>query len=93
MMLDQRVLRQVYVWSNLAHENVLELLGITTNFDDTISIVSPLMPRGNASGYVQDPNVDPRPLVSCKSASCVWSISARRLDPWNRKRTTLPPRV
>ncbi|KIM61395.1 hypothetical protein SCLCIDRAFT_879145 [Scleroderma citrinum Foug A] len=58
-----RVLREIYVWSNLAHENVVELLGITTNFDDTISIVSPLIPRGDAFRYVQDPNVDPRPLI------------------------------
>ncbi|KAG6332469.1 hypothetical protein ID866_6619 [Astraeus odoratus] len=59
----ERILREVHVWSALHHENILPLLGITTVFDDTISIVSPLMSRGNAFQYVQDPNNDPRPLV------------------------------
>ena len=60
---DQRILRRTYVWWNLAHENVVTLLGITINFGHTISIVSPLMSRGDAFRYVQNPNVDPRPLV------------------------------
>ena len=60
---DQRILRRTYVWRNLAHENVVKLLGITINFGHTISIVSPLMSRGDAFRYVQNPNVDPRPLV------------------------------
>lgn len=61
----QGVLREVYVWSKLRHENIIELLGITTAFDNTISIVSPLMSRGNAFDYVQNLDVDPRPLVCC----------------------------
>ncbi|KIM53139.1 hypothetical protein SCLCIDRAFT_460669 [Scleroderma citrinum Foug A] len=56
-----RILRRTYVWRNLAHENVVKLLGITINFGHTISIVSPLM--RSAFCYVQDPNVDPRPLI------------------------------
>ena len=59
----QRLLAEVYIWSKLAHENILELLGITTIFDHTISIVSPLMPRGNTFDYVQNVDNDPRPLV------------------------------
>ena len=61
--LDQRILRRTNVWWNLTHDNVVKLLGITINFGHTISIVSPLMSRGDAFRYVQDPNVDPRPLV------------------------------
>ena len=61
MMLDQRILRRTYVWWNLAHENVVKLLGVTINLGHTISIVSSLIP--SAICYVQDPNVDPRPLV------------------------------
>ena len=68
--LDQRILRELYVWSNLADQNVAKLLGITTNFDHTISIVTPLMPRGDAFRYVQDPNIDPRPLV-CINDACL----------------------
>jgi len=63
MIMYQRLLAEVYIWSKLAHENILELLGITTAFDHTISIVSPLMPRGNAFDFVQDVDNDPRPLV------------------------------
>jgi len=59
----QKLLQEVHVWSKLDHENVIKLLGVTTAFDRTISIVSPLMSRGDAYDYVQDPNVDPRPLV------------------------------
>ncbi|KAL4078967.1 kinase-like domain-containing protein [Scleroderma yunnanense] len=59
----ERVLREIYVWSKLKHKNVIELLGITTAFDHTISIVSPLMSRGNAFDYVQNQDVDPRPLI------------------------------
>lgn len=64
--MHQRVLNEVYVWSKLRHNNVNELLGITTAFDDTISIVSPLMSQGNAFDYVQNPDIDPRPLVCCR---------------------------
>lgn len=59
----QRFLQEVHVWSKLSHENVLPLLGITTKFDLTVSIVSPWMERGNAREYVQNKAVDPRPLV------------------------------
>jgi len=63
MTMYQEVLREIYVWSKLKHENVIELLGMTAIFDQTISMVSPLMSRGNAIDYVQNPDVDPRPLV------------------------------
>ncbi|KAI6045735.1 kinase-like domain-containing protein, partial [Pisolithus marmoratus] len=56
------VLREVYLWCQLRHKNILPLLGITTTFDKTISIVSPWMGR-NAHEYVQDHTIDPRPLI------------------------------
>jgi len=59
----QSLLREVHVWSKLCHRNVLPLLGITTKFDQTVSIVSAWMTPGNAHGYVQNIEVDPRPLV------------------------------
>ena len=55
--------REVHIWSKLHHYNVLSVLGFTTKFDQTISIVSPWMDRGNAHDYVQNKDVDPRPLV------------------------------
>ncbi|KAI6014349.1 kinase-like protein [Pisolithus marmoratus] len=57
------ILREVHILSKLEHPNVLPLLGITTEFDSTISIVLKWMSRGNAHDYVQDPEVDPRPLL------------------------------
>ncbi|KAG6326255.1 hypothetical protein ID866_12834, partial [Astraeus odoratus] len=56
-------LREVHIWSKLRHENVVPLLGITTNLDGTISLVTEWMPHGNAHNYVQDPFIDPRPLL------------------------------
>ncbi|KAI6011821.1 kinase-like domain-containing protein, partial [Pisolithus marmoratus] len=59
----KNMLREVHVWSKLKHPNVLPLLGIATKFDNTISIISKWMSRGNAHEYVQDFEVDPRPLL------------------------------
>jgi len=62
--LQQHTLKEVHLWSKLRHENVLPLIGITTEYDLTISIVSRWMQNGNAREYVQERNRDPRPLVS-----------------------------
>ncbi|KAL4068442.1 kinase-like domain-containing protein [Scleroderma yunnanense] len=59
----QRVLREVHLWSKLRHQNVVPLLGFVTQFDLTISIVSEWMHKGNAFEYVQNTDVDPRPLL------------------------------
>lgn len=57
------IFHEVYLWSKLRHENILPLFGITTKFDQTVSIVSPWMGKGNAHDYVQNRGVDPRPLL------------------------------
>ncbi|KAL4066217.1 kinase-like domain-containing protein [Scleroderma yunnanense] len=59
----KKFLKEVHVWSKLKHPNILPLLGITTEFDLTVSIVSPWMNKGNAHDYVQNKAVDPRPLI------------------------------
>lgn len=64
LILRQRILREIHLRSRLNHPNVLSLLGITTKFDETLSIVSRWMERGNARDYVKDTTIDPRPLVS-----------------------------
>jgi len=61
---EQEFLQEVHVWSKLDHANILPLLGITTKFNLTVSIVSPWMKNGNARDYVRDEAIDPRPLVS-----------------------------
>ncbi|KAI5995843.1 kinase-like domain-containing protein, partial [Pisolithus albus] len=51
------------IWSQLQHDNVMPLLGIVTNFNNTVSMVTEWVERGNAHDYVQDVAVDPRPLL------------------------------
>ncbi|KAG6329601.1 hypothetical protein ID866_9487 [Astraeus odoratus] len=59
----ETTLREVHLWSKLRHDNVLKLLGIVTEFDNTISIISEWMDKGDAHDYVQDRDIDPRPLI------------------------------
>ncbi|KAG6331471.1 hypothetical protein ID866_7619 [Astraeus odoratus] len=57
------ILRVVHLWSKLHHQNIVGLLGITTDFGPTISIVSEWIGRGDAHTYVQDRGNDPQPLL------------------------------
>ncbi|KAG6327803.1 hypothetical protein ID866_11286 [Astraeus odoratus] len=59
----KRIVRQIDLWSKLRHENVHHILGISTDFDCTISIISNWMAMGNAHLYVQNKENDPRPLL------------------------------
>ncbi|KAI6006305.1 kinase-like domain-containing protein [Pisolithus orientalis] len=59
----KRMLKEAHTWSKLEHSNILNILGITTTFDHTVSLVSPWMDGGSAYRYVQKPDRDPRPLV------------------------------
>ena len=54
----------MHLWSKLRHENVVRMLGISTEFGATISIVSDWLEMGDAYTYVQNKENDPRPLVS-----------------------------
>ncbi|KIN94307.1 hypothetical protein M404DRAFT_168622, partial [Pisolithus tinctorius Marx 270] len=55
-----RIFREVHIWSKLHHENVIRMLGISTEFDSTVSIISEWMSLGNAHNYVQNIENDPR---------------------------------
>lgn len=59
----QHTINGICIWTQVEHENIMPLLGITTKFDQTVSMVTEWMARGNAHSYVQDVAVDPRPLV------------------------------
>lgn len=59
----QHAIDEIRIWTEVKHENIMPLLGITTKFDETVSMVTEWMERGNAHHYVQDVAVDPRPLV------------------------------
>ncbi|KAI6097166.1 kinase-like domain-containing protein [Pisolithus sp. B1] len=59
----KRLLKEVHTWSKLHHENIVPMLGISTEFDFTISIISEWMPLGNAHEYVKNTEHDPRPLL------------------------------
>jgi len=90
----QKLLKEAYIWSKLDHENVIKLLGVTTIFNHSLSLVSPLMSRGNVFDYMgQDPVIDPRPLVCGTSVSYLLPFPLHHLDPWNSKRTALPTHV
>ena len=56
-------LREVHSWSKFDHPNILPLIGFTTDFEFTVSIVSPWMEKGNARQFVCEKSNDPRPLV------------------------------
>ncbi|KAI6095301.1 kinase-like domain-containing protein [Pisolithus croceorrhizus] len=59
----KRLFKEVHTWSKLRHKNIVPMLGISTEFDSTISIISEWMPLGNAHDYVQNTERDPRPLL------------------------------
>ncbi|KAI6044479.1 kinase-like domain-containing protein [Pisolithus marmoratus] len=59
----KRILREVHLWSKLRHENVVRMIGISTEFGSTISIVSDWMALGDAHSYVKNEENDPRPLL------------------------------
>ncbi|KAI6018012.1 kinase-like domain-containing protein [Pisolithus microcarpus] len=56
-------INEICIWTQVEHENIMPLLGITAKFDQTASMMTEWMARGNAHNYVQDVVVDPRPLV------------------------------
>lgn len=64
---SQKILREFQRWSKLKHPNVLPLSGVTTKYEQTLSLVTDWMEKGNAHNYVQDRAVDPRPLVGRRS--------------------------
>ncbi|KAG6333274.1 hypothetical protein ID866_5816 [Astraeus odoratus] len=59
----QHIVEEIQLWSKLKHENVVPLFGVTTRFDYAASIVVKWMPNGSAFDYVQNRDVDPRPLL------------------------------
>ncbi|KAG6329676.1 hypothetical protein ID866_9415 [Astraeus odoratus] len=59
----EEAVRKLYILSQVHHENVCPLLGITTEFYPNISVVSAWMENGNAHDYVQAQSIDPRPLI------------------------------
>ena len=40
------------MWSRLKHVNILSLVGFTTQFSGSVSLVSPWHPGGTATAYV-----------------------------------------
>ncbi|KAL4064746.1 kinase-like domain-containing protein [Scleroderma yunnanense] len=59
----KEVLHEAFIWSKLCHDNIAPICGFTTVFDDSVSLVSPWQEMGNAHDYVQNHEVDPRPLL------------------------------
>ncbi|KAI6094887.1 kinase-like domain-containing protein [Pisolithus sp. B1] len=76
----KRLFREMHTWSKLRHENIVPMLGISTEFDSTISIISEWMPLGNAHDYVKDTDHDPRPLLE-DVASGLYYLHSHELGP------------
>ncbi|KIO05064.1 hypothetical protein M404DRAFT_141883 [Pisolithus tinctorius Marx 270] len=63
LIIIQDILREAHIASQMQHPNVLPLLGITTDFGGTVSLVTDWMKGGDAHHYVPQRDRDPRPLV------------------------------
>lgn len=75
----------------IRHKNILPLVGITTQFDNKVSLVSKWMDNGNAREYVQNVDVDPSRLV-CMNTSPLPDENATTvsyLAPWSCNWTTV----
>lgn len=67
ILFDQKLLRELRVWSAVHHENIVPFLGITFDFDRpcTPCLVSPYYRNGNVISYLKkQPAVDKIDLVS-----------------------------
>lgn len=66
----QRTARELEAWSQLRHENVLELLGLAL-FKDRLAMVSAWMKLGTVVNFVNDrPSVNRYKLVCAVSLDC-----------------------
>ncbi|KAG6331755.1 hypothetical protein ID866_7336 [Astraeus odoratus] len=60
---SQHIIREIRLWSQLRHKNIAPVFGVITKYDSAVSIVTKWMPQGNAYDYVQNKDIDPRPLL------------------------------
>ena len=51
-LLYQRLRREIDVWKRLDHENVVPLLGITTDIGPSVGMVSPWMANGDLNTFL-----------------------------------------
>ncbi|KAG6329189.1 hypothetical protein ID866_9900 [Astraeus odoratus] len=59
----QHIVEEIQLWSKLKHENIASVFGIATKFDYTVSVIVRWIPKGSAYDYVQNRDIDPRPLL------------------------------
>ncbi|KAG6329451.1 hypothetical protein ID866_9638 [Astraeus odoratus] len=59
----QHIGEEIQLWSKLKHENIVPVFGVLTKFDYAVSVVVKWMPTGSAYDYVQNRDIDPRPLL------------------------------
>ncbi|KAG6328431.1 hypothetical protein ID866_10658 [Astraeus odoratus] len=58
------IVKSVLLWSELRHTNLVRVFGLVTKLDFAVSIILAYIPKGNAFDYVQNKDIDPRPIVS-----------------------------
>ncbi|KAG6329787.1 hypothetical protein ID866_9302, partial [Astraeus odoratus] len=59
----QHIVEEIQLWSKLKHENIVPVFGVLTKLDYAVSVVVKWMPTGSAYDYVQNRDIDPRPLL------------------------------
>ncbi|KAL4079173.1 kinase-like domain-containing protein [Scleroderma citrinum] len=57
------IIEEIRLWSKLDHDHIVPVFGVITKFDFSVSIAYAWMPKGNAYDYVQNKDIDPRPLL------------------------------
>ncbi|CEL62872.1 putative serine/threonine-protein kinase DDB_G0284251 OS=Dictyostelium discoideum GN=DDB_G0284251 PE=3 SV=1 [Rhizoctonia solani AG-1 IB] len=68
----KRMMREIYAWSKLDHDNVHKLLGVTI-FQGRLGMVSQWLPQGNLRDYlIRSPGVDRYELCTQLSQSVVY---------------------
>ncbi|KAI6139788.1 WD40-repeat-containing domain protein [Pisolithus tinctorius] len=76
----RRILPEVHLLSRPRHDNVVRVIGISTESGSTISIVSDWMSLGDAHSYVQNKENDRRPLLM-DIASGLYYLHSHSLGP------------
>jgi hypothetical protein len=51
---EQQSLRELFTWSQLTHENVLDMIGFTFDYGPFVAFVSKWQENGTATEFVQD---------------------------------------
>lgn len=87
---SQLLAKEIRVWSQLCHPNVLELLGYVIEENGFPSLISPWIANGTALEFVRaHPELDVCPIVSQSVKRYTICSYKGRKDTRNRKRSRI----